>query len=169
MTKQRWVWPILWAGSIFATSSGVITVGQLATTVNRVAAGHVSEDSFRHFWRLVWWIFVKGWHATEFGVLYLLAKRALPKAPAWAVALPCLYAFADEAHQLLVPNRGCRLSDVCIDCLGILAAWVLSHRLIKRRWLAASIIAFIAAVFLLSIHPFGLVRLPQTITNTLAP
>jgi hypothetical protein len=55
----------LWMLSIFATSSGVVTVGELAHAVSSTAAGQVTERGFRQVWENVWWIFVKGWHATE--------------------------------------------------------------------------------------------------------
>lgn len=175
-----WIWPILWASSIFVTSSGVVTVGQLSHAVYGVSGGRVSETGFRSFWHLAWWLFVKGWHACEFGILFLLIRRAMPRFSYWALALPVLYAFADEAHQLFVPERGCRLSDVCIDCLGICAAYLLRAWLVTRlrgnvdeapsavrrvaskpalSMLAAAIL--LSLVFLLSVHPFGLITLDR--------
>ena len=39
------------------------------------------------------------------------------------------YAFTDEIHQLFVPGRGGRLTDVLIDLLGIIIATQLIKRL----------------------------------------
>ena len=72
------------------------------------------------------------------------------------------YAFLDEAHQLFVPGRGSRLSDVCIDCFGILAAWLILERsrFSSRTQIALMFVAIGVAIFVLSIYPFGLVTLP---------
>jgi len=174
---KRWLWvgAALWATSIFITSCGLVTTKQLSHAVSTVAGGHISESGFLQFWGVVWWVFVKGWHATEFGILFLLIRRAIPRSLNWSAGLAASYAFLDEAHQLFVPYRGCRLSDVCIDCLGILAAWVLAEWVANRKgrqvvpklkslfshpWLLTGLtVGWIALVFVLSIFPFGLVTL----------
>lgn len=175
------VWPALWAASIFATSSGVVTTGQLSHAVSTVAGGRISESGFIHFWGVVWWIFVKGWHATEFAILYLLARKALANSPKWAFPLVSLAAFLDETHQLFVPSRGSRLSDVLIDCLGVLGAWVLVERgrfrvgkavslPFERKWFLPTVaIVLLTFIFVLSIYPFGLVSLHPSIGGLLNP
>jgi len=154
----------LWMLSIFATSSSVVTVGQLAHVVSSAAAGQVTEGGFRQVWEHVWWIFVKGWHATEFGILYLLVWRAAPSKQTLSLALPALFAISDEFHQLFVPSRGCGVSDVCIDWLGIAAAWSFASGWLgghKRRpaLLLALVGTCIGLLFLLSVYPFGLITL----------
>ncbi len=160
--RLPWLGGLLWATSIFVTSSGVVTTDQLAHTVSTVAGGRVSETGFEAFWGIAWWLFVKGWHATEFGILFALLRRAFGSVSRWPAILAVSYAFFDEAHQLFVPGRGSRLSDVCIDCLGILAAWLIleRHRFPSRWLLATYFLAIAGAIFLLSIIPFGLMTLP---------
>jgi|GEM_PF-1328403 len=157
---------VAWATIIFLTSMRVVTVRELSKAVSGGVGGHVSEDSFRHFWSIAWWPFVKGWHAFEFGLLYSLLRLALPGKRWMPVVLAVLFAVSDEGHQLFVPNRGCRASDVCIDCLGILAAWSLFHlagRWRQRPWLAVlAVVLWIAALYWLSMFPFGLVTLPAS-------
>ena len=59
-------------------------------------------------------------HMVEFGILTFLFFRAFKYQKLQAGSLLSLsYAFTDEIHQLFVPGRGGRLSDVLIDSLGI--------------------------------------------------
>lgn len=37
----------------------------------------------------------------------------------YSIAITVLYAITDEIHQLFVPGRGCMLSDVIIDSIGV--------------------------------------------------
>lgn len=37
-----------------------------------------------------------------------------------AVGICALYAITDEVHQIFVPDRACRIFDICIDTLGSL-------------------------------------------------
>lgn len=37
----------------------------------------------------------------------------------WALGITVLYAASDEFHQLFVPGRAGRISDVCIDSIGV--------------------------------------------------
>jgi hypothetical protein len=172
-SKWRLIWPVLWAASIFLSSSSVVTTGQLAHVVTAATSGHVSESGFRHVWGFVWWFFVKGWHAIEFGILFALFRTAIRKSPGLVMILTVLCAFADEGHQLFVPNRGCRLSDVCIDVVGIIASALIRRWLRQRveksqsftaswRFLLAVAVIVILAIFVLAIYPFGLVTLGQT-------
>lgn len=70
----------------------------------------------------------KGAHVFEFLILFLLAYNAFrltfPKETfrflgTLAVSFSLLYAFSDETHQLFVPGREGKLSDVGIDVAGI--------------------------------------------------
>ena len=177
--SRNWLWvgAAFWASSIFATSCGLVTTTQLSHAVSAVAGGHVSESGVLKFWGVFWWIFVKGWHATEFGILFTLIRKAIPSI-AWSAGLAIAYAFADEFHQLFVPYRGCRLSDVCIDTLGVIGAFALGEwfkfrrgqdystqltAIFSRKWLVPfAALAWIALVFTLSIVPFGLVTLDRS-------
>jgi VanZ family protein len=95
---------------------------------------HLSEESVAEL------IFLarKCAHLTEFGLLALLAWRALRKPQRhdlrpwdWQEArrtmlLVILYAASDEFHQLFVPTRQAAVTDVMIDtCGGLFALGVL--------------------------------------------
>lgn len=168
--KRKWPWPLLWIALIFLTSSSVLTTDDLTRAVTTIAP-QVKEQEFRTFWLAAWWIFVKGWHAIEFGVLYLLARRWLGRTSPWPFVITGAYAILDEFHQVFVPDRGGRWSDVCIDLLGILGAWLIVEWRRKRRneasalpkglqspWvLTLVLVGMFALVFQFSIVPFGLV------------
>jgi len=74
-------------------------------------------------------IFKKSAHMIEFGLLFAWVLRATGNKVTWLnFALPLGWAFLDETHQLFVPGRGGRLTDVLIDSLGIfLAYYLLTH------------------------------------------
>ena len=72
-------------------------------------------------------------HMTEYALLYLLWRRALPKASPWvAVAIALGYAASDEIHQRFVRDRHGAATDVLIDAAGV-AVGVLVARLFPRR------------------------------------
>lgn len=167
--KAIWLWllPLLWAASIFATSSSVVTIPQLSAFVSKVSGGTISIEGFTTFWLAIWWFVVKGWHAAEFAILTIVLLRFLSKRPALAVGLAALGALLDEMHQVFVPGRGGRLSDVAIDCLGILAVvtirrWKstpptvgkISPRLAKTFFIAL----WVLCLYLLSMFPFGTMK-----------
>jgi hypothetical protein len=75
----------------------------------------------------------KGAHVFEFIVLFLLAFNAFrlthPKERfgfhvLLAATLSLLYAFSDETHQLFVPGREGKLTDVGIDAIGIVLGMI---------------------------------------------
>lgn len=123
-------WPLLLLFlAIFVSSSTVISSRQWVQMVAQFWPGGMTEESFGAFWRQWWWLFVKGWHATEFGLLFLVARHCLKPKPEWLAALiAASLAAGDEIHQLWVPSRGGLVSDWVIDCLGILFAWRVSAK-----------------------------------------
>lgn len=75
----------------------------------------------------------KGAHVFEYAVLFLLSFRyfsqtffreRLERIILLSAGFTLMYATTDELHQLFVPLRGARLTDVCIDGGGILLAGV---------------------------------------------
>lgn len=59
-------------------------------------------------------------HFLEYTILFLLWFRALGnKNPYKALLFSLIYAFSDEIHQLFVPGRTGKLSDVAIDSSGM--------------------------------------------------
>jgi VanZ family protein len=118
---KRWA-PWLWYGLIFATSCTVIHRSQLVAAVPSPA-----RAGFDTMWDHAWWVFVKGWHATEFAILFLLIHRAI-RAIGPALLWVALAATLDEFHQTFIPGRGGRATDVLIDLAGacvaaIIVAW----------------------------------------------
>ena len=78
-------------------------------------------------------VFKKSAHMIEFGILTFLFYRAQGfKKLETSILLSWSYAFTDEIHQLFVPGRGGRLSDVFIVLLGIIIATKLIKKL--KRW-----------------------------------
>ena len=74
--------------------------------------------------------------ALGFALLLHLRALALPKAPVWAWLIGALYACSDELHQLFVPGRGPRVSDVAIDSAGLIlgiAVFLLCAKLLRKR------------------------------------
>ena len=60
-------------------------------------------------------------HITEYGVLAFVAYFAFRRF-SWAFAFSVLYAVSDEIHQIFVPGRGPRVTDVLIDSFGAFLA-----------------------------------------------
>ncbi len=60
-------------------------------------------------------------HIIEYGVLasaaYFVFRRF-----SWAFAFSAMYAASDEIHQIFVPGRGPRVTDVAIDSIGAMLA-----------------------------------------------
>lgn len=155
-SKFYWALLLIWVVLIFVSSMTVVTPKQLASGV-QTATG-TSAEGFLESWKAIWWLFVKGWHATEFALLYFLARSASVNAK-YAVLLSLCYALFDECHQILVPNRGARISDVCIDFLGVMLAWYFLDRRSKLskdyRREVAIVVASVLLLAVLSFFPFG--------------
>lgn len=155
----RWLAVLAWIAVIFITSSTVVTTQQLVTAVTTVSSTSAAE--FESTWRSVWWVFVKGWHVTEFAILFALVYSALRRTVP-AVILCLGYALFDELHQVFVASRGGRLSDVLIDALGVVLAWLIfanlelpkEDRAPVWKWVVG-LVSGAALVFGLSHVPFG--------------
>lgn len=131
---------LLWAASIFATSSTVITPQAFFTWFRaNVFDDPESFRGFQLFWATSWLFIVKGWHVTEFAILMLLTTMAVDafsghrtiKNLLIAAGLCVIYAASDEWHQTFVPKRGGVFTDVLIDSGGIAIACLILYR--KRR------------------------------------
>lgn len=107
--------------AIFLSSSTVVTPKRFVRSVARYSPIAVTESSFGRFWESWWWLFVKGWHATEFGLVFLALRRMIH--PHLAAVAAIILAATDEIHQLWVPKRGAHMSDWLIDVLGVGITW----------------------------------------------
>ena len=144
MTNRRWLvlaLCLIWATSIFATSSTVVTPQAFFAWFRaNVFDDPASFHNFQLFWAASWLFIVKGWHVTEFAVLMVLVTKAIDAFTthttgnlAFAAVLCVLYAASDEWHQTFVPQRGGVISDVLIDCGGIAFAFFLLYRRRRKR------------------------------------
>jgi VanZ family protein len=70
---------------------------------------------------------------TEFGLLFLLWRRALDGRALPAAVIAIAYAASDEYHQSLVGGRHGAPVDVLIDATGVALAYVLLSRLTASR------------------------------------
>ncbi len=73
-------------------------------------------------------------HMTEYAVLFVLWRRALPRYSPWvAAAIAVGYACTDELHQTTVEGRHGTPVDVVIDAIGVSAGWWATRRMRARR------------------------------------
>ena len=101
---MRWLFAILWATIIFATSSTVISRPAFVNAVATVLPGSATRGVWTWIWYSCGLFVVKGYHAAEFALLFLLVRSALVRAhPRWAtrfsIALCVFFAATDEWHQ----------------------------------------------------------------------
>ncbi|MBR5236447.1 MAG: VanZ family protein [Clostridia bacterium] len=96
--------------------------------------------------QVVFWLHVivrKMAHFSLYGVLGLLVYGLHKtygaggiKAIIRSLSICCLYAISDEAHQLFVEGRGCRLYDVLIDTFGAFFGILVAQgflRILKKK------------------------------------
>ncbi len=86
-------------------------------------------------------LFFKTLHLIEYAILFSLNVRALrlsfskerlKKVLTTAATLTIVYAFTDEIHQLYVPTREGKLTDVIIDGIGVALTWIFITRLLPK-------------------------------------
>jgi len=127
---DRWLPVALWAGIMFAFSSGWFSgerTGQALLPLLSFlfpSADSATLEAIHQALR-------KGAHVGEYAVLSGLLYRALRTGEAWsartagaAILLAALYAAGDELHQVFVPERTAAVSDCLIDVGGAAAAQV---------------------------------------------
>ena len=73
--------------------------------------------------------------AMFFSELFLYHPKRLLRSAAVSAAMCVLYAFSDEIHQLFVPGRASRLTDVFIDSTGAMLgiALVLAYYMMMKK------------------------------------
>lgn len=157
--KSPWLFVAIWFGLIFLTSNGLVTVAELSQAVAWISGGRVPAEGFKQFWLQIWWFVVKGWHVAEFAGLFLLLRLAIKKSIWPPIAIAALLALSDEIHQTYIPGRGGRLSDVCLDLVGILTAAYLSEKSSTLTKPQKIVLAFavLGLIYVLAMFPFGLI------------
>ncbi|MBN9501143.1 MAG: hypothetical protein BGO01_02955 [Armatimonadetes bacterium 55-13] len=138
MKRSPFIVPLAWATVIFITSCFYVNNRTFARNVAGHLPTHVTEASVNHFWDHWWWVFVKGWHVSEFAILYILLRVALARiqvknATPVAFVGTAIYAALDEYHQTFVRARGGRVSDVAIDVIGVCTAAIIYEWATRRR------------------------------------
>jgi len=150
-----WVAVVAFASTNFASSAH--TDIWLWRLLHPLSPGMRSGDSSSGHFAALSWAVRKTAHLVVYGVLGLLAARALrglfsgyvrttDREGLWrmgVVVLPfgALVAAADELHQTLVPSRTGSIRDVAIDMVGVsvglLVVWLIgrrpSHKRTERR------------------------------------
>lgn len=116
---RRWA-PFLWYGLIFASSCKSVNGETIDQEIRKRAPGKKGE-ALSAVWAKAWWLPVKGWHATEFAILYALLRQSGRSKEA-ALLLVAAGAALDEYHQTFVRGRTGTPRDVLIDVGGALAA-----------------------------------------------
>jgi VanZ like family len=136
--RRFWLFAFTWCALIAATSSTVVLPHDFFAWVgSRLFTNEAAFRAFVAFWGYSWFAIVKGWHAAEFAILFVLVLLSLDRLAGSrprrnivvAFMLCLLFAVSDEYHQTFVPGRGGTCTDVAIDTLGIsLAALIASRR-----------------------------------------
>lgn len=141
----RSIFKALWPALVFvvivvASSSTVITSKAWVKWVSQNSPWHLTEEQFGVFWQSWWWLFVKGWHVTEFVIVTVLVGWCLlrlgwrdrRRVLVWAGSFGLVFAVSDEVHQLFVPKRGGRVTDFLIDASGVVIGLLLLVPLVNR-------------------------------------
>ena len=110
--------------------------------------GNLGEEAYIAALRVANVLVRKVAHITEFGVLavctsyyFHVCRLRGRRGMGCAVALSVAYAITDEIHQLFVPGRSGRVTDVLIDSIGCLLGvlffsflqYVIKNRKLKRE------------------------------------
>lgn len=131
MLSMRRIAPFVWYGFIFASSCKSVNGDSVEAKIRARYAG-AERERMLALWRRWWWLPVKGWHATEFAILYGLCRAAgLRKGD--ALFMVSLGAALDEFHQTFVEGRTGTPRDVLIDMGGALAAAGVEALSLPRR------------------------------------
>ncbi len=123
-----WYWAPLavWLGAIFYFSTDAMSSAHTSRFVEPLIRRLIPGASEETVYAIHWTIRKLG-HVTEYGLLALLAFRAIRSGRAeafrlswagWALAVATAYALVDEYHQTFVSSRTGNLGDVGIDMLG---------------------------------------------------
>lgn len=124
--KIGWILVVVWMAVIFIfsampdtqSSQSSLSVLKIVVRILSLLNIHIDTD-FLHF------LVRKTAHGTEYFILTLLCIRAfrntglsIVKSIIYGFVLSVGYAATDEFHQLFVPGRGGKVTDVGIDSIG---------------------------------------------------
>ncbi len=129
---------LLWMIVIFKFSSDPADVsdGKSGLVIQELTSLGIDVNGI--FGNLANFVVRKAGHFTEYFIFFILLINAvkegnsLSKSFKIAILITFFYACSDEIHQLFVPGRSGRFTDVLIDTSGgLLAAGILEH--IEKR------------------------------------
>lgn len=107
---------------------------------NRIFSAAYSQEKMEARAKAIDYPIRKAAHMTEYAVLGIIALLCLMgyeglerKIYPVSLFIAVLYAASDEFHQLYVPGRAGRISDVCIDAIGAAIGLLLFFVLQKIR------------------------------------
>ena len=143
--KLRIAWGLLifWMGLIFFMSNQPADISNAQSNfileLIKGAGIPVKEQSIQMIITLI----RKGAHFSEYTILGLLGYNVIRyyistrKARFLALILVFIYACSDEFHQIFIPGRAGRFTDVVIDtCGGAFSFIIVGIINIKNRWLS---------------------------------
>ncbi|MCI8681713.1 MAG: VanZ family protein [Lachnospiraceae bacterium] len=140
---------LAWMGIIFAFSAQSAVESsqtsqsvsyQIAEWQNRLFGLEKTEEELLEQAEGMQLVIRKGAHMSEYALLAILLGLHLgcysfsdKKVLLWAFAAAVCYAATDEFHQLFVPGRAGRITDVCIDGAGCLAGVIFYYAVWGRK------------------------------------
>lgn len=135
-----WMCIIFWFSAAPAKESSEMSMSAGTLILQKLVPGYEEweEDRQQEFAEKIEYPIRKCAHASEYAVLGILLMLTwnsyIPDAKRGRLimfAVGVLYATSDEFHQLFVPGRSGRLTDVLIDSAGLLAGIFLIYILLK--------------------------------------
>ena len=142
--KLIWMFPILWMVIIFDFSSQdgnestqtSLRVGRLIGSVICQDYEEMTAQQQTEYARGIELIVRKEAHSMEYAILCIAFLVAFSQKKVYAYPMTVLYAMSDEFHQLFVPGREGKLTDVLIDSGGALFGlllFILIRNITKKR------------------------------------
>jgi VanZ family protein len=135
----KFVLVVLWMAMIFYFSSKPAVVSDQESKLLIQIFQFLGLDLNSFLGELANFAVRKAAHFTEYFILCLLwfnllyGKYELRKAALYSVAAVFLYACTDEFHQMFVPGRAARFTDVLIDTSGGSLAAVIRFLSLRRK------------------------------------
>lgn len=135
-----WMCIIFWFSAAPAKESSEMSMSAGTLILQKLVPGYEEweEDRQQEFVEKIEYPIRKCAHASEYAILGILLMLTwnsyIPDAKRGRLIMfvaGVLYAASDEFHQLFVPGRSGRLTDVLIDSAGLLAGIFLIYILLK--------------------------------------
>lgn len=143
--KLRIAWGLLifWMGLIFVMSNQPADISNAQSNLILELIKGVGIPIKEQSIQMITTLIRKGAHFSEYTILGLLGYNVIRyyistrKARFLALMLVFIYACSDEFHQIFIPGRAGRFTDVVIDtCGGAFSFIIVGIINIKNRWLS---------------------------------